>query len=493
MLTLRPYQQQIIAETRERMRRARRVLIQLPTGGGKTALASRMLHGAADKGKRVWFLCHRRELVSQVSRAFELDGLKYGLVTADAPMKSYAMAQICSIPTLAKRVHLLPPPDLICWDECHHVASKSWAKLAAMFPRAYHVGLSATPERLDGKGMGAHFDVMVNGPTVSELIEQGYLSPYRLFAPSTVDTSGLHKRAGDYAAGESSELVNRPKITGDAISHYRKHCDGKRAIVFCTSIEHSQAVSRAFNAAGISSLHIDGKTEGTLRDQMIGDFSAGRVRILTNVDLFGEGFDLPALDAVIDLAPTMSLMRVMQRWGRCLRTYPGKPHGTIMDHVGNSDMHGLPDDDRDWELTYDEAHEKKKSEVPPPRTCLKCFAVSPARALRCRNPTCGEPFPVEGREVAQVDGELNEIDEAAKASRRKVQQNPASTLAGLVQVGRDRKYAAPIGWAVNVYTARLKKQGLAGDALQARLIADGIEAFAGEREAERVRKQAEVG
>lgn len=469
------------------MRRVRRVLVQLPTGGGKTALASRMLHGAADRGKRVWFLCHRRELVSQVAKAFELDGLKYGLVTADASMRAYAMAQICSIPTLAKRVHLLPPPDLICWDECHHTASKSWSKLAAMFPRAYHVGLSATPERLDGKGLGKHFDVMVRGPTVAELIEQGYLSQYRLFAPNTIDTSGLHKRAGDYAQGEAAELVNRPKITGDAISHYRKYCDGARAIAFCVSIEHSRAVCQAFNVAGVPALHIDGMTESCLRDAMMKDFREGKVHVLTNVDLFGEGFDCPAVEASILLRPTMSTAMYLQQVGRALRPAPGKQHAIILDHVGNSNMHGLPDDDRDWQLTYDEAHAKKKAEQPPPRICPSCFGVSPSRATRCQ--ICGERFPVEGREIAQVDGELDEVDEAAKAARRRVQQNPASTLAGLVQIGRDRKYPSPVGWAINVFTARLRKMGLDGDLLQEALIAEGIEAFAAEREAERLRKQ----
>lgn len=454
MLTLRPYQSKLIDETREQMRRVRRVLIQLPTGGGKTALASRMLHGAADRGRRVWFLCHRRELVRQVSAAFTLDGLSHSIVAADQPMNPQAMTQICSIPTLVKRAHLLPAPDLICWDECHHVASKSWAGLAAMYPKAFHVGLSATPERLDGRGLADHFDAMVRGPTVAELIDAGYLSKYRLFAPATVDTSGLHRRMGDYVTGELDERINTPKITGDAIGHYQRYCDGARALVFCVSIDHSRAVARSFCERGITAFHLDGNADNSIRDGALHDFRSGKIRVITNVDLFSEGFDCPSVDCAILLRPTMSAAMYLQQVGRALRPSEGKSEAIILDHVGNSHTHGMPDDDRVWELTATAVRDRKKPEVPSPRICPSCFGANRAGTQTCK--LCGTPFPSEAREVEQVDGELAEMEAARVRREARRDQAKADSLEGLRELAKQRGHKP--AWADHVWAARQKKR-----------------------------------
>lgn len=456
MISLRPYQDELITGVRQHFREGRkRVLIQLPTGGGKSATCARMLHNAAERNKRVWFLCHRRELVGQIARAFELEGIDYGLVTADAKMNLSAQAQICSIPTLANRIDRLPAPDLLAFDEAHHVASRSWSGLAKAFPDAYHVGLSATPVRLDGAGLGDYYDAMVSGPSVRWLIENNFLSQYRLFAPTELDTSGLHKRMGDYVQSESLALVNKPRITGNAIDHYRKHCDGARAIAFCVSVEHSKAVAQAFNDAGIPALHIDGKTDSYLRDQMMTDFSAGKVRVITNVDLFGEGYDCPSLEAVILLRPTMSLGMYMQQVGRALRPAPGKEHAIILDHVGNSQLHGLPDDDREWKLTTGKP-EKSKSSVPPPRICGLCFAANRSGATTCR--VCGQSFPVESRQVEQVDGELSEIDAAREKREQRIVQGLTKDLESLIALGRMRGYKSPERWAHAVINGREKNR-----------------------------------
>lgn len=471
MLALRPYQEDLITVARMHFRAGRkRVLIQLPTGGGKTALSSRMLHTTTDKGKRVWFLCHRRELVSQVRRAFELEGIKYGLVTSSDPMNLRAPAQICSIPTLDKRLDRLPPPDLIVIDECHHSMAKSWSRVINHFPDAYRIGLSATPVRLDGAGLGNHFDAMVTGPSVAWLIENNFLSKYDLYRPANgIDISGLHKRAGEFIQAESIALVDKPKITGDAIAHYRKHCDSARAIAFCVSVEHSRSVAAQFNEQGIPALHIDGKTDDHLRDQMMADFAAGRIRVLCNVDLFGEGYDCPSLEAVILLRPTASLGMYMQQVGRALRVAPGKEHAVILDHVGNSTMHGLPDDDRVWELTA-APPDRKKPAMPPPRVCSRCFGASKAGSIRCR--LCLQLFPVDYRQVEQVDGELLPVSpqdlaerERQMAIRRTAQeQGRAQSLEQLVQIGIMRGMRNPEGWAKHVLDAREKKRLMKGAA-----------------------------
>lgn len=461
MIDLRPYQNELIIGARQHFRAGRnRVLVQLATGGGKTALCARMLSNAASRNRRVWFCVHRRELVNQVSRALTLEGVEHGLVTADAKINLAAPAQVCSIPTLAKRMDRLPPPDLIAWDECHHIAAGSWKAIMERFPDAYHIGLSATPVRLDGAGLANFFDAMVCGPSVRWLIQEGFLSRYKLFAPKMVDTSGLHRRMGEYITAESAALIT-PKIVGDAITHYRKHCDGARAIVFAVSREKSRETAQLFNEAGITALHIDGTTDGHLRDDIMSDFAAGKVQVICNVDLFGEGYDCPALEAVIDISPTASMAKYRQRVGRMLRPSEGKDYGIYLDCVGNSHLHGLPDDDIEWELTTGRA-ERKRNEMPTPRVCSYCFGASRSGSRVCR--ICGREFPVEAREIEQVDGELAEVTmtpEQMEQRHRRVEQGMTKDFEGLIQLGRMRGMRNPEGWARHVIEARQKKRGKA--------------------------------
>jgi DNA repair protein RadD len=459
-LVLRPYQDELIVGARQHFRAGRkRVLVQLATGGGKTALCARMLHNAASKQKRVWFCVHRRELVRQVATALGREGVEYGLVTADSKMNLDAPAQVCSIPTLAKRLDRLPPPDLIAWDECHHIAAGSWAAIMKRYPDAYHIGLSATPIRLDGAGLRNYFDAMVCGPSVRWLIEKEFLSRYKLFAPMTVDRDSLPKRGGEYVTSAAESLIT-PRIVGDAISHYRKHCDGARAIVFAVSVAKSKETADLFMGAGIPALHIDGKTEPGLRDAMMADFAAGKIRVISNVGLFSEGFDCPALEAVIDTAPTASMSVYRQRVGRMLRPCEGKEYGIYLDCVGNSHMHGLPDDEIEWQLTTGKA-EKKKNEVPAPRVCGWCFGASRAGSRVCR--CCGRAFPVDSREVEQVDGELAEVSpEEMQRRQARMEQGRAESLEALKEIGKMR-YGAGKGerWAQYVFDARQKKRGKA--------------------------------
>lgn len=460
MILLRPYQEEIIRGVRAHFREGRKkVLICLPTGGGKSATCARILHNAAERKKRVWFLCHRRELISQISRAFDLEGIQYGLVTADAKMNLAAPAQICSIPTLANRIDRLPAPDLIAWDEVHHLMAGSWKKIALSFPDAYHVGLSATPIRLDGAGLGEFFEAMVCGPSVKWLMENNFLSQYRLFAPMTVDTSGLHSRMGDYIKSEANELMNKPKIIGKAVDHYRQHIDGARAIVFCVSIEHSQAMAKEFNDAGIPAVHIDGKTDDWIREGAINDLVEGKLKIITQVEIFGEGVDVPALDAVIDQSPTMSLSRYLQRAGRMMRLFPGKKYGYYLDAVGNSQLHGLPDDDRSWTLTTGKP-DKERASVLPPRICGMCFAANRCGATICK--VCKTVFPIEGRQVEQVEGELAEIDAAREKREARIAQGLTKDLESLTVLGRMRGYKSPERWAAAVLAGREKKKAAGG-------------------------------
>ncbi len=463
MFVLRQDQQDMLASARDLLRRKiRRVLLQAPTGFGKTCLAAEMLGNVAKKGRRAFFIVHRRELIRQACRTFKLVGIGHGIIAAGFSPDARHAIQIASIQTLAKRLDLYEPPDVIVWDECHHVAAASWAAVMAAYPKAIHIGLSATPTRLDGTGLRNWFDELVPGPPVATLIEQGSLAPYRLFAPGGMDTQNLHQRMGEFIPAELRELADKPRITGDAISHYRKLCDGARAVVFGVSIEHSQHIAEQFRQAGYAAAHVDGGTEDTERDKAIRDFESGELRLLSNVDLFGEGFDVPAIEAVIDLAPTMSLTKAMQRWGRALRPCEGKPSAIILDHAGNAMRHGLPDDPREWTLDGMDRSKRKASESPV-RQCPSCYAVLRAQAWRCH---CGYEFEVKSRQVDQVDGELGEVD-PKEFRRQKFEETMANLGAGgkpdaqlewLIAEGKRKGYAKPERWAAHVWVAKKIKR-----------------------------------
>lgn len=483
-VVLRDYQEELIAGARAHFRaRRKRVLIQLATGGGKTALASRMVRTAISKGKRVWFCCHRRELVGQISQALTKEGVPHGRVQAKVPMNIDALAQVCSIPTLINRLERLPPPDLIIFDECHHIAAENWNTIAKRYPAAHQLGLSGTPQRLDRRPLAPYFDAMVCGPSVKWLIENKFLCEYQLFAPPLIlDRSSLHKRLGEFVASESASAIT-PKIVGKAVEHYRKYCPDKSAIGFAPSVEKSIEMSKAFNEAGIPSFHLDSNTHDDIRDDVMKDLAAGKIKSVWNVDLFGEGFDCPSLDAVIDMAPTMSMTKYRQRVGRMLRPSPGKEYGIYIDCVGNSGfngpngfdpVHGLPDADIEWSLTDGEP-EKKKNKTLSPRICPNCFAANRAGARACK--ICKNDFPVAGRVIDEVDGELGQVTGidplAAEKRGKRVEQGMAKDLAALIDLGTRRGMKNPEGWARHVLEGRQKKNGVANQRRHVELAISG--------------------
>lgn len=451
---LRPYQDEIIAEVRVALREAGSALVQSATGSGKTALSAHMAGTASRRRHRVWFIVHRRELIKQSTRTFGQVGIPHGIVAANFQADPRHDVQLCSIQTLVHRMHRLPPPRVIIWDECHHLAAGSWSDVHAKFPNALHVGLSATPERLDGTGLGKWFARMVRGPSVAWLIEQGYLAPYRLFAPKPPELDDVNTRLGDFVRGEVSRKMDSPRITGNAIEHYKKHAMGKRAVVFACSVDHSRHIVEQFLKAGIRAEHVDGETDNDQRDNAIQKFERGEIEVLSNVELFGEGFDLPALEVAILLRPTQSLTLYLQQVGRALRPSPGKTEAIILDHAGNALRHGLPDDDRDWTL---EGRQKKRRDgeyQAPVKMCLRCFLAVPAPTAKCKY--CGFIFPVNGREVDEVAGELEEVDKELLRRQRIREEKKARTEEDLVALATARGYRNPEGYAKHVLEGRKK-------------------------------------
>lgn len=435
----------------------RSVLCQLSTGGGKTLLTANMLSIASNKGMTCWFIVHRRELVKQTITAFSNIGIKrFGVVSAGF-MEAKAMPiQICSIQTLIRRYSRLKAPNFIAWDECHHVSAGSWAEVYKAFPKAFHIGLTATPKRLDGTGLNKFFGAMVSGPPMASLIEDGYLVPYKLFAPSGINVSGIHTQMGDYVKSELSKVVDRPSITGDAIKHYIKHASGKRAVVFCVSVEHSKHVVSQFNNAGIPALHVDGETPTEERDNAIRRFKDGEIKVLSNVELFGEGFDLPSLEVAILLRPTQSLGLYLQQVGRALRPSDGKTHAIILDHAGNCERHGLPDEEREWLLEGTEKRRGASVNSVSVKVCKKCLAAHASWVETCK--FCGFTFAVNSRPIEEKEGELVEVDPEVIRKQRLQAQGKCKTKEDLVAEGKRRGYKHAERWAHNVWQARLLKK-----------------------------------
>lgn len=458
-VALRPYQQRDIDRLRATLRQGRRsVCYVLPTGGGKTLAMAHMARSAAAKGNTTWFLVHRQELIRQSSRTFDMLGVQHGLIYKGHTMTRDPV-QIASVQTLVRRLGRTPTtPQLIVVDEAHHSSASTYRKILGAFPGAVVIGLTATPARTDGQGLDDIFEDLVVGPNMAELIRDGYLSDYRIYAPPIgIDTSSIKTRAGDFAKDQLAAAVDKPTITGDAVRHYLDYAAGKRAIAFCASVDHSKHVAASFRQAGVPAQHFDGETDDRRRERIVEAFTRGEIKVLCNVDLVGEGFDVPACEAAILLRPTQSLILFLQQIGRALRPSPGKERALILDHAGNALRHGLPDDDREWTLRGRPKRKGKRDEPPPPavKQCPECYACH-APMPTC--PACGHVYESQGREPEHKDGELQEVDPQELRRQRKLAQAKAKTVDELEALGRARGYKAPRRWAEHVYAARQRKE-----------------------------------
>ena len=453
MIVLRDYQQTMIDEARAAYKAGHRaVLFQLPTGGGKTITASTVVHGAAKKGNVTWWLTHRRELVAQASRTFHELDIPHGTIQAGYVSNRLASVQVASIQTIVRRLDQLPDPDLIVFDESHHIGAASWDAIFQRYPKARILGLTATPWRLDGVGLGRWYSEMIEGPSVAALIANGSLSPYRLFAPATPDLSDVATTAGDYQRGALAKAMDKPQIVGDAIGHYQRLCPGKRAVAFAAGVENSLNLSAQFSAAGIPAEHVDGEMSTEQRDSAVDRFRRGETLILCNADLFGEGFDVPAIEAAILLRPTKSLSLHLQQIGRAIRPCEGKAEAIILDHAGNSLTHGLPDDEREWCLEDRERRKKAEPAEVSIRQCRECFFVY-RPAPKC--PSCGHITAATAREIEQVEGTLQEFKRAQEKRSARLEERDCRTLDDWQALARQRGYKS--GWAMIRFQARQRR------------------------------------
>lgn len=442
----------------------RAVLLVLATGGGKTPIFSGIAAGASQKGKRVLVLAHRRELIRQASQKLYAWGVPHGII-APGHTATRDLVQVASVQTLSRRLGdpRYAAPDLIILDEAHHAIAGQWAQVLAAYPRARVLGVTATPQRLDGLGLGVEaggiFEKMVLGPSTADLIGMGYLTPARVFAPAEApDLRGVRTRGGDYEQGALADAMSAPKIVGNAVEHYARHAPGLPAILFSPSVAHAEATAEAFRAAGWRAVAASGATPAAERDAAIAGLATGAVQVLCSCDLISEGLDVPAVGAVILLRPTKSLGLYLQQVGRGLRPAPGKTHLIVLDHAGNTLTHGMPDAPREWTLAGKKRREK--DQVPPARQCPNCYAVH-APAPKC--PECGHVYEAAPREIEHVDGALEEIDAARLAVLRTTPLRKLLSRARsrdeLQEIARARGYKP--GWVHHVMREREARRAAA--------------------------------
>jgi len=390
-MILRPYQEEAVTRTVEAFLAGSNPVLCSPTGSGKTFMAREIVQRI---GKRCVWTVHRRELEEQ----------------ATDHIKGIPDVEVISIQKIGRRG--LPPCDYVVIDECHHAAASSY-RACLDVPR---LGLSATPARLDGKPLGTLFGRIIVAAHTDDLIRDGFLVMPRMFAGASPDLHGIKKTAGDYNLGALGQCVNKPALVGDAVAHWFRHAAGYRTIAFAVDIAHSKSIVEAFRAAGVIAEHVDGSTPRDERKAILARLRSGETTLVSNVGIATEGFDLPALECVILLRPTESLVLQIQMFGRAMRPCEGKRTPVILDHAGNYYRHHYRGDNRyEWSLTG----KVKKANVAANlglKRCDECYALVSNWLDAC--PHCGAEFKGQKRVLKIVDGELVEvIDRVAEPGR----------------------------------------------------------------------------
>ena len=412
------------------------VLVVLPTGGGKTVVLS---HIVKTYNVRTVCMAHRAELVGQMATTLGANGVYHNIIAPRKTVKMIVRRQIKklgqsfydpSAPITVASVDTINSRDLGPWaesvglwvmDEAHHLLkANKFGKAVDKFPNAVGLGVTATPCRADGKGLGLHndgyFEVIAEGPTMRDLIHRGRLCDYKVYVPTSEgfnrDTIEL-AADGDYKKASMSKAVQGSKIIGDAVKSYQKYANGKRTIVFAPDIDTASQLNQNFINAGVPAEIVTGKTKPDIREAALERFESGETLVLVNVDLFGEGFDVPSVVCVIMCRPTKSYALHSQQFGRALRVLEGKPYAIIIDHVGNitDPQLGLPDAQRIWSLERKQKRPRKKADDAVPLTvCSNPECFRPYLKTNTECPYCGHKHEPQGRESPeQVDGDVAEL------------------------------------------------------------------------------------
>ena len=434
-IELRDYQNRILDDLRAAFKGRRSVCLQLETGGGKTAIAGKIAANLAknthERRTVALMLVHRRELVHQAWKTLDDFGLgkMTGIIAAGNPESPWAELQIASIPTLVNRLGKLPwcDPRLIIVDEAHHARDTTWERILMNWPNARVLGLTATPMRLDGKGLGNLFDYLVCGPSMGELTAAGYLAKCDVYSlPVGTDLQSVKKVAGEYSRKEQSAASG--KVVAKTLDSWERIASDTRTIVYSATTADSEDFASRMRSRGYRAEHMDANTKPTMRTAIVNRFKTGATQILCNVEIVTEGFDVPECDCVLVRRKTASYGLWRQMIGRCLRPKKDGRKALVIDGAGNYDEHGGPGEDVEWTLDYGAGDGKSiKKKKPKPRVCSKCRFVYKRTINAC--PACGH-VP-ENAVLDEVDVKLVRRDgrkPRQKAPRKRKAAAPAKVV-----------------------------------------------------------------
>ena len=386
MTELRTYQEKVIEDfNREVAAGRRRIILVAPTGSGKTIVAAAIIKAAVANRQRALVLAHRREIVGQTSQKLQAHGIPHGIIQAGVPDRPLEAVQVASIQTLHARAVRsdrmeLPLADVLIIDEAHHTPAASYRAIIDAYPDATLLGLTATPCRGDGRGLGGIFETIIECPQVADLIEQGFLVKTRVYAPSTPDLKGVRTVAGDYNEGQLADRMDRPKLIGDIVTHWHKYGERRKTVCFAVNVAHSLHLRDEFVHSGVRAEHIDGGTPKPERDASLARLASGEIELIANCMVLTEGWDMPEVGCCILARPTKKMGLYRQMIGRVLRPAVGKPDAIILDHSGAVFRHGFAEDPVEWTLDPDRLSESATH-------ATRCADGSQSRLLECSQ--CG--------------------------------------------------------------------------------------------------------
>ena len=414
---LRDYQKHAVTQTYRALRNHHRVMLQLPTGSGKTHVAMKMIEDGLRNGRRINFCVDRLTLLDQTLDRFIETGFDVGVVQGGHPMfRPHAPVQVVSLQTLARRPRRnWPIADLFIFDEAHtHYGitgevMENWNALK-------YIGLSATPFT---RGLGLHYDHLVVGATTEQLMLDGYLSKYTAFGPSQPDLRGVRQSNGDY---NTRDLERRMSfITGDIMTHFKKHAGMRKTIVFTPTVAYAEHLAAEFNKLGAAADYVNGKDSDDRRREVLTAYRNGDIQVLCNCEVLIKGYDQPDIEVGIIARPTRSLALHIQMLGRLLRTAPGKERAIILDHAGNIQRLGFPDDQLPTELCTREkgvsSVDKREEDEPEPWNCPQCHQLVPPATREC--PNCGF-IPRPRNEVVVQEGSLRKLAKVGAVEQQEV-------------------------------------------------------------------------
>ncbi|MCP4393210.1 MAG: DEAD/DEAH box helicase [Alphaproteobacteria bacterium] len=407
MIKLRDYQEEVITGCRTAYSQGKKApLLVLPTGAGKTICFSYVAQSASSRGSRVLILVHRQELIYQTSEKLKMFGVDHGIISPEFPHTDKPV-QVAMIQTLVRRTSKITKPDLIVVDEAHHAMSSTYTKIIE-WGGCRILGVTATPCRLDGRGLGNVFDEIVVGVTVKKLIEMGHLSPYKYYSMPIKIENKLHKRMGDYKKDEVDEVAKKA-IAGDIVGEWEKRALNEPTIVFCPSVDASERVAKLFQDRGYKFESLSGNMKREHRKGLISGLANGSLTGITSCDVVSEGTDIPVASCAILIRKTASTSLFLQQVGRVLRPVEGKI-ATIIDMVSNFSDHGAPCEEREWDLSTDKKKKKTKDKNESFNQCDECFCIFSKDDDEC--PECGWEVPEKVAAEISFDSSytLQEVD-----------------------------------------------------------------------------------